>query len=243
MAFQPIFDLQTGAVFAQEALVRGKDGRGAGEIFSHVTDHNRYQFDQRCRTTAIEVATEAGLQGALSINFMPNAVYEPRHCITHTLWAADKCNFDIGNLIFEFTECEPMRDIQHIKNIVATYKQFGFRTAIDDFGAGYAGLTLLADVIPDLIKLDRGLVTNIDKDPGRQSIVASITALCGDLGIEVIAEGIETADEFAQLRDLGIQYIQGYYLARPQFEQLQTEPNIPFLALKAETDPTHEILR
>lgn len=226
MAFQPIFDLQSGKVFAQEALVRGKDGRGAGEIFACVDDQNRYQFDQRCRTTAIEVATSAGLQTALSINFMPNAVYEPRHCISHTLWAADKCDFDVNNLIFEFTECEPVRDVAHLKNIVETYKQFGFRTAIDDFGAGYAGLTLLADVIPDLIKLDRQLIINIDNDPIRQKIVANTLSLCNQLGIDVIAEGIETADELEFLRELGVQYIQGYYLARPQFEQLQTDPDV-----------------
>lgn len=225
MAFQPIFDLSSASVFAQEALVRGKDGRSAGQIFEHVTEANRYQFDQRCRTTAIEAATAAGLQGALSINFMPNAVYEPRNCIRHTLWTADKCDFDIKNIIFEFTEGEHVTDVSHLKNIIETYQQFGFRTAIDDFGAGYSGLNMLVDVVPDLIKLDRHLIINIDEDPIRQAIVNNLVYLCHDLGVQVVAEGIETAGELGLLRSLGIDLIQGYYLAKPQLESLQIKPD------------------
>ncbi|WP_227268446.1 EAL domain-containing protein [Roseobacter weihaiensis] len=225
MAFQPIFDVTTGLVFAQEALIRGKDGRSAAQIFEHVNDENRYQFDQLCRTTAIEVATAAKLDGKLSINFMPNAVYEPRNCIQHTLWTADKCDFDIKNIIFEFTENELIRDAGHLKNIVETYQKFGFQTAIDDFGGGYSGLNLLVDVVPDLIKLDRHLIVDIDQSPVRQNVVKSMQSLCKDLGVQLIVEGVETVGELNQLRDLGVNLIQGYYLAKPQFESIQTEPD------------------
>lgn len=228
MAFQPIFNVTSGDVFAQDALVRGKDGRSAGQIFEHVTDQNRYRFDQRCRSTAIEVATKAGLKGALSINFMPNAVYEPRNCIQHTLWTADKYDFDITKIIFEFTENEYMRDVPHLKNIVETYQEFGFRTAIDDFGAGFSGINLLADIVPDIIKLDRHLVTGIDRNKVRQAIVRHIKSMTDDLGVLLVAEGIEDQGEFDQLRDLGINLLQGYYLAKPQFERLQVQPNSNF---------------
>ncbi|MEO0498307.1 MAG: EAL domain-containing protein [Pseudomonadota bacterium] len=227
MAFQPIFDAANGTLFAQEALVRGKDGKGAGEIFELVTDDNRYRFDQLCRTTAIRVATELGIDTKLSINFMPNAVYEPRHCISHTLWAADKYDFDVSRIIFEFTDTELIRDIAHLKDIIETYRVIGFRTAIDDFGAGFSGLNLLADVVPDLIKLDRHLIVNLDKDPVRRAIVRRTKDLCDDLGVDVVAEGIETAAEFDALRDLGISLLQGYYLSRPKFEALQTTADCP----------------
>lgn len=207
--------------------MRGLDGRSAGQIFERVTDANRYQFDQRCRTTAIETATAAGLKGALSINFMPNAVYEPRNCIRHTLWTADKCDFDITRIIFEFTEGEHVSDVSHLKSIIETYREFGFRTAIDDFGAGYSGLNLLVDVVPDLIKLDRHIIIDIDEDPVRQTIVRNMVRLCDDLGIEIVAEGVETARELALLRSFGIDLVQGYYLARPQLGKLQTEPDNP----------------
>ena len=227
MAFQPIFDVSTGSVFAQEALVRGKDGRTAGQISEHVTEQNQYRFDQLCRTTAIEVATALGVEGKLSINFMPNAVYEPRNCIRHTLWTADKCDFDTRNIIFEFTENECVRDTSHLKNIVETYRQFGFQTAIDDFGAGYSGLNLLVEVVPDLIKLDRQLIIGIDADIVRQAVVKNLKYMCDDLGVQVIAEGIETAGELDQLSDLGISLVQGYYLARPQYESLQIKVDHP----------------
>ena len=161
---------------------------------------------------------------SLSINFMPNAVYDPETCIQRTLWAADAYDFPIGNIIFEFTEGERVRDAAHLRNIIRTYKSMGFRTAIDDFGAGYAGLSLIADVVPDVVKIDRELVRGIDADPTRRTIVRALEAMCAELGVTVIAEGIERAPELAAVRDLGIHLVQGYLLARPKLEELVQEP-------------------
>ncbi len=224
MAFQPIFDMASGSVFAQEALVRGKDGRSAGQIFEHVTEQNRYRFDQLCRSTAIEVASTAGLTGALSINFMPNAVYEPYNCIQHTLWTAEKFDLDVTNIIFEFTENEFLRDVPHLKNIVDTYQALNFRTAIDDFGSGFSGVSLLADIVPDIVKLDRHLVTGIDRDVVRQKIVRHIKAMTDDLGIVFVAEGVENLREFEQLREMGVSLMQGNHLAKAQVECIQLRP-------------------
>ena len=120
MAFQPIFDLETGKVFAQEALLRGSDSRGAGEMLGLVDEENLYNFDQTCRVTAIGLAAQLGSRDALSINFMPNAVYDPSTCIRRTLWATDAYDFPIEKIIFEFTEVERVRDKDHLKSIVAT---------------------------------------------------------------------------------------------------------------------------
>lgn len=228
MAFQPIFDLESRTVFAQEALLRGQDGRSAGQMMALVDDENIYNFDQTCRVTAIRVAAALGLTDRLSINFMPNAVYEPSACIRRTLWAADAHDFPIEKIIFEFTEVERVRDTAHLKSIVAAYKAMGFQTAIDDFGAGYSGLTLIADVVPDIVKIDRALVSGIDRDPARRSIVKGLRGICLDLGTKVVAEGIETPGELAALRDLGITLVQGFLLGRPQFEALQHEPDTGF---------------
>ena len=116
MAFQPIVDVSTGKVFAHEALVRGPNGEGANTILSAVDRTNRYSFDQMCRVKAIELAAELRLaeHGAcLSINFMPNAVYEPRACIRMTLEAAHRTGFPLDRIIFEFTETERL-DVAHI---------------------------------------------------------------------------------------------------------------------------------
>lgn len=223
MAFQPIVDVVAGTPFAYEALVRGPAGESAASVLARVSEANRYAFDQQCRVKAIETAVRAGIlaTGArLSINFLPNAVYSPAACIQLTLRTARATSLPTDRLVFEFTENEEMTDPAHVANIVATYRKMGFGTALDDFGAGHAGLNLLARFQPDIIKLDMELIRGIDASLPRRMIVAAVVRLCVDLGITVIAEGIETAAELDTLRAMGVRYIQGYHFAGPAFEAL-----------------------
>lgn len=223
MAFQPIVDTATGTVFAYEALLRGADGASAYDILSQVTADNRYAFDQACRVKAIESAVAAGLldsDAKLSIIFLPNAVYSPLACIQLTLATARACALPIDRLIFEFTENEHMGSPEHVAGIIDTYKAIGFTVAIDDFGAGNSGMNLFARFVPDEIKLDMELIRGIDNDPRRQAIVRGIAAICAELDTLVIAEGIETAEEAAVLRNLGVRYHQGYWYARPCLGEL-----------------------
>ncbi len=221
MAFHPIVDLVQRRIWGYEALVRGTDGQGAAAVLSAVTEANRYVFDQACRVKAIELAGEhlpAASDARLSINFMPNAVYEPRACIRATLGAAARTGFNPNRLMFEFTENERMADTAHVANIIAEYKRMGFTTAIDDFGAGYAGLGLLAQFQPDLIKIDMELLRGIDESRAKQAIVAGIVSIAQALDITVLAEGVETEAELTALKDIGISLFQGYYFAKPQVE-------------------------
>lgn len=220
MAFQPIVDLEDGAIFAHEALVRTPEGGGAGEVMSLVNDENRYGFDQKCRVTAIRLAAELGLTETLSINFMPNAVHDPELCLRTTIWAAENYGFPIERIVFEFTEDQRLLDPARLREMIRKYRIFGLRTAIDDFGAGYSGLALLADLQPDFIKIDMALVRGIESDPVRQEIVAAIAEMTRGLGVRPIAEGVETAGELRALRDLGIRLVQGFLIARPAFETL-----------------------
>lgn len=220
MAFQPIVDLATGGVYAHEALVRPIGGGGAGQILEQVTELNRYAFDQACRVKAITLAARLGMQSLLSINFLPNAVYQPAACIRATLEAAERTRFRLDHIIFEVTEAEPSRDPAHLAGIFAEYKRHGMLTAIDDFGAGHSGLNLLAQFQPDIIKIDMALTRDIHSDRTRRVIVRSIALMCAELGVTVIAEGIESAEEALCLRELGIQRLQGYYFARPEIERL-----------------------
>jgi EAL domain-containing protein (putative c-di-GMP-specific phosphodiesterase class I) len=216
-AFQPIVDVKAGVAYAHEALVRGPQGEPAGTVLGKVNAENRYHFDQRCRTTAIAQAAQLGMEGFLSINFMPNAVYRPEACIRSTFEAADKHGFPIERIIFETVEGEDIISRPHLVDIFRAYKRFGFQTAIDDFGAGYSGLTLLADFQPDLIKLDMELVRGIDTDTVRQRIVRGVLAICRDLGVRVIAEGIETKGERDFFVANDVQLMQGYFFAKPAF--------------------------
>lgn len=223
MAFQPIFDAAENRVWGYEALVRGLSGEGAFEVLSKVLPEHRYRFDQDCRVKAIELASRlfpAGEELKLSINFMLNAVYEPVACLRATILAATKYGFPMTDLMFEFTENEEVTDPAHLTNIITEYRRHGFTTAIDDFGAGHAGLGLLVDFQPDLIKIDMKLVRGIDSSPVRQTIVAGVVGIAKNLGITVLAEGIETETEFFTLRTLGIGLFQGYWFAKPAFEEL-----------------------
>jgi EAL domain-containing protein (putative c-di-GMP-specific phosphodiesterase class I) len=217
-AYQPIIDFETKSIYAHEALIRGPNGEGAFTVLSQVNNDNVYRFDQACRVKAVKTAAELNLQGYLSINFLPNAVYRPELCIRTTLAAAEKYNVPIDKIIFEFTEVERIKDTKHLLNIVAEYKKMGFKTAIDDFGAGYAGLNLLAQFQPDIIKIDMELLRGIDKDKSRQAISKAIISMCQELDVTVLAEGIETKGERDFFVAQGVKLMQGYLFCKPAFK-------------------------
>ena len=223
MAFQPIVDVGRGKVWGYEALVRGTQGESAYTVLSQVDADNRYRFDQACRVKAIETAARLYPRGEdirLSINFMPNAVYEPTACLRTSLTAAAKAGFPRERIMFEFTEGERIDDVSHVERIVGEYKRQGFMTAIDDFGAGYAGLNLLAKFQPDLLKIDMELIRDIHASDARQVILSGIVWIARNLGVTILAEGVETEAELQVLRAAGISLFQGYYFAKPAFEAL-----------------------
>ena len=191
-AYQPIVNFSQRTIYAHEALVRGPNGESAASVLAQVDKTNVYSFDQACRVKAVAGAAKLGMRELLSINFLPNAVYRPEVCIRSTFAAAREHNFPTERIIFEVTEGERVEDRAHLVNIFREYRRFGFQTAIDDFGAGYAGLNLLCEYQPDLIKIDMELVRNVDTNTPRQAIVRAIAAMCKDLNILVLAEGIET---------------------------------------------------
>jgi len=236
MAFQPIVDVTENRIWGYEALVRGPNGESAHSVLSQLTDDQLYRFDQAARVMAIETAGKlfADPRARLSINFMPNAVYEPRACIQKSLEAARRANFPASNLMFEFTENERMSDPAHVENIVRAYKALGFWTALDDFGAGYAGLGLLARLQPNLIKIDMELLRDIHLSHPKQVIVSGLAAMARELDITVLAEGVENEAELTVLRAAGIALFQGYHFAKPGFMSLPAvrgfEPMDVFLA-------------
>lgn len=223
MAFQPIVDLRRRQIYAYEALVRGPAGESAFSVLSQVTPANRYAFDQSCRVKAIELASDLGIvdTGArLSINFIPGAMYRPENCVRATLAAAKRCGIRNDRIILELTENEQIVDIPLLRQIFEVYRRNDLRIAIDDFGAGFSGLNLLARFQPDAIKVDKDVVRGLDQDARRRVIIGNIVRMAAELDIDVVAEGAETEAEITDLRDLGVHLIQGYYFARPSFETL-----------------------
>ena len=228
MAFQPVVDIQARRIVAHEALVRGINGEGADYVLSQITPQNRYAFDQACRTRAIELASSLGMDVTLNINFLPNAVYQPQACIQSTLRAAARTGFPLNRISFEIVEQEDLVDASHLLRIVTAYQAFGFKVALDDFGTGYSGLSRLAELKPDIIKIDRALITNCSTDAWRLAIITGMVQLCRKLRVKVVAEGMETAAEVETLARAGVRFMQGFYFARPAFQSLVSPSAIPW---------------
>jgi EAL domain-containing protein (putative c-di-GMP-specific phosphodiesterase class I) len=220
MAFQPIIDLASARTTTFEALVRGPGGESAWSVLSQVTDKLMYRFDQACRVKAIEMASALDMQERLSINFLPNAVYEPEACIQATLEVSQRVGWPTDRLVFEFTETERVTDQAHLKHIIDSYRTMGFSTALDDFGNGYANLDLLTQLEPDKLKIDRELVMGCDQDRRRQALLRAVRGLAAEMQLELIAEGVETREEALWLARAGILRQQGFFYARPAVASL-----------------------
>ncbi len=227
MAFQPIVNVEHRIVVAYEALARGPHGEPARTVLDHTLHNNRYSIDQQCREKAIALSASLGIlktDAYLSVNFYPNAVYEPRNCLERTFRAAETASFPLSRIVFEVTEMERVRSHRHLNDIMTEYRKHGLRVAIDDFGAGHSGLNLLSVFQPDFLKIDRALVDRIDQRPVSRSIVKSVVQVCRDLGIKMIAEGIEREEEKQVLCELGNFTMQGFLFAPPAFETLPKWP-------------------
>lgn len=120
------------------------------------------------------------------------------------------------SVVLEVTERASLNQVRDAHGRVARLREMGFRIAIDDLGAGYAGLTSFATLEPDVVKLDMALVRGIHQAPTKQKLVRSMTALCADMGMAVVGEGVECAEERDTLIELGCDLLQGYYFARPE---------------------------
>lgn len=227
-AFQPIVDVSDQTIFSYEALVRGKNGESAYEIISSIKDDNLIEFDQKARETAISMAQKLEITTAININFLPRSIYNNDQHVLKTLEFAQKHNFNPSQLYLELTEQEAIQEQEKFIKLANEYHGLGLNIAIDDFGAGYSGLNLLAEFPPDLVKLDIALIKAIHQNGPKQAIVKAIIQVCFDLGIDLLAEGVETIEEYRWLRNHGIEIFQGFLFAKPGFEKLP-EINVPQL--------------
>lgn len=219
-AFQPIFDAH-GRLVAHECLLRGIGPDGApsippGALYGAATTGQLlFALDRMARLTHIRNGASAARTGDLFINFTPAAIYNPAFCLRSTVEAVKSVGIAPERVVFEVVETERINDLNHLAAILSVYRAAGFRVALDDFGSGFSSLALLERVRPDIVKIDMGLIRNVDTEPYRASITARIIELARSLGIVTLAEGIETPGELAWCRQAGADYFQGYYLGRP----------------------------
>ncbi|SEG65527.1 EAL domain, c-di-GMP-specific phosphodiesterase class I (or its enzymatically inactive variant) [Bryocella elongata] len=225
-AYQPIVDVVDRKTVSYEALVRGRANESAFKVFQRVEAVNLHSFDASCRVAAIELACHLGLPCDLNLNLLPRSLFSSPEAILSTIQAANLNHLALDRITLEVTEGEVIDDHAHFAQLLDEYRGLGIKISIDDFGAGHSGLNLLADLQPDQLKLDMTLVRNIASLGPRQSIVRAILGVCHDLGIDMIAEGVETLDEYAWFAEHGVRLFQGYLFAQPGFECLP-QPSIP----------------
>ncbi len=211
VVYQPIVDLQSGKIFAHEALLRSDSPHfeGPPALFNAAI---RCQCSGALGRIIREIATANCPDFPLFLNIHPNEFDES------WLVQPDDPIFTHGHSVFlEITESVPLSHFALCHSVLREIRSKGVSIAIDDLGAGYSNLKYIADLTPEIVKLDRGLVANVHRDRRLQILVRHIVQLCNDLGAKVVGEGIETADELAAVRDAGAHYGQGYFLARPSF--------------------------
>lgn len=218
--FQPIISVaQPERVFAFEGLLRG---RIKNEIVAPQTlfDVARglnlgRQLDDAARFCAIKSAAKHRLKSKIFLNIAPNTLGDGREVLFSTLEAVEDARLLREQIVFEVIETECIDDVPQLKNALEGLRKAGFRVALDDLGAGYSSLQLLAQLRPDYVKLDRELVSGVDCDPFKALIAQKLLETARALGITTVAEGVESRGEWEWLRRHGGDFAQGFYFARP----------------------------
>lgn len=219
--FQPIVD-QTHHVLGHEALVRGPLHSPLHEASALFAVAHRegllLELEMLCRELAIRRFVELQLPGALFLNISPMALLDKKHHSGQTIRLVKRHGLDPKRVVIELSEHYPTPDTSLLILATRHYSRMGFRIAIDDLGAGYSGLKLWSEITPDFVKIDRHFVAGIHHDRIKREFVRLILETSHRLGCEVIAEGIELAEEKNTLEALGIRYLQGFLLGRPVAE-------------------------
>jgi PAS domain S-box-containing protein len=210
---QPIVDLSTGAVVGGEALSRfaGSPAQGPDRWFADAIDVG---FGSELELTVIRLALaklKAMPRSAyLSINMSPSTASST--AFVDLLGCSDVA---LDRVVVELTEHTDVSDYALLRIALANLRAMGVRIAIDDTGSGFASLSHVLKLRPDIVKLDIDLIRGIHSDPARRSLVSGLVSFAKEIGTQLLAEGIETADELSTLREIGVLYGQGYYLGTP----------------------------
>lgn len=220
--FQPIFRGGTLELWGYECLMRGRTADGGLIPPATLLEWAR---QERLVFMLDRVAREAHLRAAgrnllpaecrILINFLPTAIYQPEFCLASTVRTARETGIAPHRIGFEVVESEQVVDRAHLRDILQHYRDAGFLVALDDVGSGYAGLSMLGDLAPDIIKIDREMVQKAVTSRAHESICASLVSLAREGGQLALAEGIETREEWELVERLGVHLLQGYLFGRP----------------------------
>lgn len=226
--FQPIVDIKRDTIYGYEALSRGimKNGElmNPAELFSKAKEMDLlFYLDRVCRESSIRAASTAGIKEKIFINFIPTAIYQPELCLQSTEKVLKEEGLDSKQIVFEVVESERIVDFSHLNRILNYYRNKGFSTALDDLGSGYSNIDALMELKPDYMKIDLEIIRDIHKDPGKQEVLDAYIKNGKSLGLIILAEGVESAEEYHYLKEKEVDLIQGYYFGKPQEVPLKIE--------------------
>lgn len=220
--FQPLGRLQDGEVFGHEALVRGPRGHvlaAPDALFAAAREQGvHFDLEVHCVKLALMHWARQGMQGRLLVNLSASALAAlMAHPVAHGILGLIKDHrITTARLVVEVTEHERVENLPRLQQAVAVLRQHGVQLALDDFGDGRSSLRLWAELKPDYVKIDKYFAKDISSHPDKVQTITALRRIAETFGTQMVAEGLETADELRVLRDLGIELGQGYLLGRPQ---------------------------
>lgn len=224
--FQPIVDLRSGAIIAYEGLIRGPSDsplHAPLQLFKVARACGlSVEVEHLCRRVMLERYAQLQLPGKLFLNVSPDMLLQRDARHGETLCAIQQLGIAPEQVIIELTENQPTYDYAAMREAVRHYRAMGFQIAIDDLGEGFASLRLWSELRPEFVKIDMHFIQGIHQDPVKRQFVRSIQEIAHSSATQVIAEGIETADELRVLAEVGVAYGQGYHLGRPAAQPLRS---------------------
>ncbi|MFG1172671.1 diguanylate phosphodiesterase [Erwiniaceae bacterium CAU 1747] len=218
-AFQPIVDPMAQEIVSLEALIRTPAGETAQAFFNGLAGDALYEADLKSKQVAFRLAGALNVAAqTLSVNLLPMTLVRIPEAVEFLLTEIEANGLVPEQIIVEFTENEVISRLEDFTNAVRQLKAAGIRVAIDHFGGGFAGLSLLARFQPERIKINRDLIRDVHKSGPRQAIVRAIIQCCTSLEIRISAVGVEQPEEWMWLESAGISHFQGHLFAPPAFQ-------------------------
>ena len=223
--FQPIIDISNATVFGHEALIRGPVGTKLHSPISLLSSSHLVgllpEVESLCREIVLCRYAECKNQNKLFVNISPTCLMLTNSQFEFNIKQLERFNLKPSDIVIEITEGSTINDFSVLKDTVARYKAYGFGIALDDLGEGFSSLRLWLEIHPDFVKIDKHFITNIQNDPIKQEFLRAIQKIATESGGQTIAEGVETRDELAVIKDLKINYAQGFLLGRPMPQFLE----------------------
>jgi len=229
--FQPIVELANGRAYGREALMRGKLGavevRG-GELLAAAEAHDAlYSFDTRARAAALEIGIPLLPEGELLfVNLDPRAALDADSSLRTTWPVVSRLNADPSRIVLEIVRPERCTDHEMLEELVGAHRKRGALIALDDLSGGPESLAYLETLKPDFAKIDTKLTAGIQYSEGRRRLVAALVECAHECKARVVAEGIERVGEFEAMRDLGVDFGQGFYFGHPTERPMAVDPRL-----------------